>query len=213
MTRQRDRRRSRPSRPQEPRRSKHVRVLIVGEGRETERNYFDGLKREGFARTHFTVIVRRGKGGTRLEIAQHAVDEKNNSRETFDEVWCVMDVEGPEIHDEMRQALELLERNKIQPALSNPAIEVWFLAHFKKTGRVFLDGAAAKSQLGTHWRKHFHKDYDKADERIYQRLAPLTDPAIANAQWVRKHHHSDRAVINSNSSTDVDLLVGKLLGK
>jgi hypothetical protein len=123
-----------------------------------------------------------------------------------------MDVEHPDGLNAVRQAVASLKDNKIRPALSNPAFEVWLLAHFEKTGTVFGDCDAVKERLGKHWKEHFHADYDKADARIYSRLANLTDEAMANAKWVREHHHSGRDVMGSNSSTEVDLLVGALRG-
>jgi hypothetical protein len=212
----RDRRRSGSSRRQTPSRSENTTILIVCEGRETEHNYFDKLKREEYARKHFTVTVKRGKGGSRLEIAQSAINQKNlagDNGDNFDEVWCVMDVEHPETQDEMRQAFALLKKNDINAALSNPAIEVWFLAHFEKTGVILLNGDAAKGRLDRHWQSHFHIAYDKADGQIYYRIANRTDDAIANAKWVREEHHHSEDVVACNSSTNVDLLVGKLRGE
>jgi hypothetical protein len=113
----------------------------------------------------------------------------------------------------MREALVLLKENGIRPALSNPAFEVWLLAHFDKTGAVCADCDAVMKQLDKHWQREFHTAYDKADQRIYHRLFSFMDQAIANAKWVREHHHSGKDVVNSNSSTDVDVLVGKLLRK
>ena len=87
------------------------------------------------------------------------------------------------------------------------------LAHFEKTGTGFLDGDAVAARLNNRWNQKFSLNYDKADRRIYHRLVDFMDQAIANAKWVREHHHSGKDVVDSNSSTDVDLLVGKLLGK
>ena len=208
-----NRRRSGPSRPQTPSRSEKTTVLIVCEGQKTEYHYFHQLKQTERVKKGFRVRVKPGKGGSRQQVAKFAVEHKNRAGEDYDEVWCVMDVEHPDGLDAMREALSLLKAKGIQPALSNPAFEVWLLAHFEKTGIGFLDGDAVGSQLDTHWRRDFHVAYDKADERIYHRLCQFTDEAISNAEWVREHHHSGRDVIDSNSSTDVHLLVGKLCGQ
>ncbi len=188
-------------------------MLIVCEGRETEPNYFHRLKQEAGVRKNFSVKVKRGKGGSRQQVAQFAVEAKEHATDDYDETWCVMDVEHPDGLNAMREALKLLVKHGIQAALSNPAIEVWFLAHFERPGAVFLNGDAVVARLNKCWNERFQTNYDKADERIYHRLAGLTDQAIANAQWVREHHHSGATVIDANSSTEVDLLVGKLLGK
>jgi hypothetical protein len=213
MMRSRDRRRSGPSRPPRPNRSERTTVLIVCEGRETEPNYFDRLKREECVKKHFAIKVKRGKGGSRQQVAQFAIERKENAGDEFDEVWCVMDVEHPDGLDDMRAASTSLESNHIQTALSNPAFEVWLLAHFEKTGHGFLHGDAVVARLNKRWQEHFSADYDKSDGQVYCRLVNRLDQAMANAKWVRDEHHSGRSVIDSNSSTDVDLLVGRLLGE
>ncbi len=186
--------------------------MIVCEGRETEPNYFDGLKQEDLIKRHFRIKVKKGKGGSRQQVAQLAVERKENASDEFDEVWCIMDVEHPDDLNDMRAALTLLESNHIQAALSNPAFEVWLLAHFEKTGHLFLHGDAVVARLNKHWKEHFSADYDKADGQIYYRLIDRLDQAMANAKWVREQHHSGGSVIDSNSSTEIDVLVGKLLG-
>ena len=212
MTRPFGRRRSGSSRRHGPSRPRKTTILIVCEGKETERNYFDQLKRDDWTRQHFSITVKRGKGGSRQQVAQFAVDRKNDIDADYDQVWCVMDVESAKARDEMRQAMELLEGRQISPALSNPAFEVWILAHFEKTGTVFLDCDAVITRLNGHWRGRLNADYDKADARIYHRLKDLTDQAIANAKWVREKHHKDDCILQCNSATDVYQLVGLLRG-
>ena len=107
----------------------------------------------------------------------------------------------------------MLKGQEIRPALSNPAFEVWLLAHFEQTGTVFADCDAVIRQLDKHWQRAFRRAYDKADSAIYHQLSHLTNTAIANARWVRENHHLGRDVIDGNSSTDVDVLVGTLREK
>jgi len=213
MTRPRfDRRRSGTSRRRGASRPRRTTVLIVCEGKETERNYFDRLKRDEPTRRHFSIKVKPGKGGSRQRIAQSAVDRKNEIDADYDQVWCVMDVESSQALDEMQEALDLLKAESISPALSNPAFEVWLLAHFERTGTGFSNCDALIARLNAHWRRHFSADYDKGDGRIYQRLAPSTDQALSNAKWVREQHHANACIIHCNSATDVYRLVGLLRG-
>ncbi len=123
-----------------------------------------------------------------------------------------MDTEGPEELDATRRALELLKDNSIAPALSNPAFEVWILAHFEKTGTGFLNCDQVIARLNGPWKNHFSAEYDKADRRIYQRLSTFTDLAIENAKWVHENHHDGlgKCIIECNSATDVYRLVGGL---
>jgi hypothetical protein len=196
------------------RRPFRIRLLIVCEGRETERNYFDQLKREDWARQHFAVTVRRGKGGSRQQVAQFAIDRKDHSGEAYDEVWCVMDVEDPSQRELLESALTMLGQHSILPCLSNPAFEVWLLSHFVRIARVFMDCDDVITHLNKHWQRRFGFDYDKADRYIFARLAEFVADAIENARWVRETHHAlAHATADCNSSTEVYRLVGKLLGK
>ena len=186
-------------------------VLIVCEGKETERNYFDKLKREEPIKEKFAIRVKGGKGGSRLQVAQFAVDRKNEPGTDYDEVWCVMDVEGPAGLDEMRKALDLLGGNSISAGVSNPSFEVWLLAHFERSGAALLDCDAAIVRLNKHWQKHFSGRYDKADGRIYDRLAKFIADAVENARWVREKHHDPVAcIVDCNSATDMYRLVARL---
>jgi hypothetical protein len=179
--------------------------------RETEPNYFDQLKREEVTTRRFHVTVKRGKGGSRAQIAQFAIDRVGDG---YDQVWCVMDVEGPEQTTETRQAADDLRKNSVRPCLSNPAIEVWFLSHFEKTGRPFLNCDQVVERLNKHWQERFKRDYDKADKRIYGCLIPHIEQAIKNSIWVRENHHGpNKSVVDCNSSTEVDLLVAYLRGQ
>lgn len=182
-------------------------VLIVCEG-TTETNYFDKLKRDDVTKERFAVTVKRGKGGSRDQIAQFAIERKNHQREQYDSAWCVMDIEGAEQADAIEAALGRLTSEEIIPCLSNPAFEVWLLAHFERTGKMFLNCDAVVKQLARHW-----SDYDKVGPNIYPRLASLTDTAVQNAKWVRENHHGvEKCMTCCNSATDVYRLVAFLRG-
>ena len=73
-----------------------TRILIVCEGKETEPNYFRGLRDEEVVRQNFIVEVKKGKGGSCLAVVQQAIAEQEKAAargQEFDEVWCVFDVE------------------------------------------------------------------------------------------------------------------------
>jgi len=188
--------------------------LIVGEGRETEPNYFDGLKREDAVRARFRITVKRGPGISPERVVEEAVKYKNQAAvrsEDYDEVWCVMDTEGPEKRQSLAKALRMAREHDIKVCLSNPAFEVWFLSHFERSAGFFLDGGAVIVKLNKHWLKHFSREYEKADDRLYHRIAGRTSTAVANAQWVREVHHREKKdMADCNSSTEVYLLVKKL---
>lgn len=192
-------------------------LLIVCEGRETERNYLDQLKREDEVNRHFAITIKKGKGGSRLQIVQLAVDFKNQTNTDFDEVWCVMDVESQhkeEAVKDLMSAIESAAQNQVTLCLSNPVFEVWLLAHFVRSSKSFKDCDAVILFLNKHWKKEFKQDYSKSDRGIYQKISDRTLKAIQNAKAVReKDHGVEKQIEKCNSATEIYRLVLKLIGK
>lgn len=198
------------------RRSVKRTVLVVGEGRETEPNYFHGLKREDSVLAGFSVTVKKGPGVSPEKVVERTIHLKRqaeNRREAYDEVWCVLDVEDPTRRDSLDKAVTIAAQNGITLCLSNPCFEVWLLSHFQRKGRAYKDCDAAIVDLNKHWQKHCGQDYRKNDDQVYDRVSGLTERAVANAQWVRETYHCGKAqTADCNSSTDVYRLVGHLKG-
>ncbi len=205
--------RSGPPRRRSPHRPLKTAVLLVCEGKETERNYFDQLKREDAIRERFAITVQKGKGGSPEAVAKYAVERKDNSNVKFDEVWCVMDVEDANQRASLDKALTILQKNNIKACLSNPAFEVWLLSHFERTAKMFNNCDAVIARLGKCWQKEFSTGYDKSDRAIYRRVSDRTNTAIENAMSVReKHHGMDKPAADCNPCTEVYRLVKHLLG-
>jgi hypothetical protein len=193
-----------------------ITVLIVGEGQETEANYFDGLKRLDEVTARFTVTVRRGHGFNPESVVQEAIEHKERSQrqgKEYDEVWCILDVEGPEKRESLDRAVTLARQNDIKLCLSNPAFEVWFLAHFVRTSRAFKDCDAVIRELDKHWPQVSSAPYAKNDDRVFERLKDKLDNACKNARLVRETDHHDDNTAECNSSTEVYQLVEHLLGR
>jgi hypothetical protein len=175
------------------RRSRHLpertRILIVCEGRETEPNYFRGLREEDAIRQQFSMVVQKGKGGSCLAVVQQGIAELGKAAargEDFDEVWCVFDVEQAGRREQVIQSQALAGRHGIRLALSNPSFEWWLLAHFARTKRSFADCDAVIAELNKHWRREFGREYEKNDEHLYARVAARTPTAVENARNVRQ---------------------------
>jgi len=191
-------------------------VLIVGEGRETEPNYFYGLKREDRVVEGFSVTVKKSPGRSAeqtVQTAVHHMQRAENRGEDYDEVWCVLDVEGPSKRDSLDRAASIASENGVGLCLSNPCFEIWLLSHFERKGRAYKDCDAVIVRLNKHWREHHKQDYQKNDDRVYDRVSPWTQNAIENARWVRETHHRDKeSTADCNSSTELYRLVRHLLG-
>jgi len=61
------------------------------------------------------------------EAKRQAHREKDDNL-TYDEVWCVFDVDA---HEYIPEAKQKAEANKIELAISNPCFELWLLLHFQ----------------------------------------------------------------------------------
>lgn len=182
-------------------------LLIVTEGKKTEPNYFKGLKSEAGIKKHFSITLK--KTGASPDLAVQAAVKL--SGQAYDEVWCVLDVEGLDNEKALDRAIKLAEKRKIQICLSNPCFEVWLLSHFEKRARS-LDAKGAFEALNEQWMKHVKREYRKSDGAVYASVAERTPKAIKNARWVREKHHRDvQDARNANSSTEVYRLVECLL--
>jgi hypothetical protein len=192
-----------------------TRLLIVCEGRETEPNYFRGLRDEEAVRQRFRIVVEKGKGGSCLAVVQQAIAEMEKAArrgKAFDEVWCVFDAELADQREQVIAAQTLADRHALQLAVSNPSFEVWLLAHFVRTKKSFAGCDRVIEELNKHWRGEFKQDYQKNDEQLYPRLAGRTRTAIDNARTVRERDWaSSPDIVDCNSATEVYLLVERLL--
>jgi len=186
-------------------------ILVVGEGRETEPNYFRGLYGEQAVRDRFHVVIKRGIGFRASAVVELAIGQK--AKGDYDQIYCVIDVEDVARRDDLSKAGTLARKHNITLILSNPCFEVWLLSHFERTSRSFVDAAAAAEAVSRHWQTRFGNAYSKGDEKIYRRLKNLTDHAIGNARNVREVDHGNRPVVDCNSSTDVYKLVCLLLDR
>ena len=189
-------------------------ILIVCEGHETERNYLDGLKREETISKAFAITVVPGRGGSRSQIIERAINQKAQRRE-MDVVLCVFDTESLETtqaKEDLAAARQEADRNNITLYMSNPAFEVWFLAHFRRTSRSFRNCDAVIVELHREWSAAFGQPYNKSDVQVYQRLATHTQDAVTNAKMVVEIDHKEKPdIADRNSSTDFYQLVERLL--
>jgi hypothetical protein len=187
-------------------------VLIQGEEKETEPNYFNGLRKDGQISKQFKVTVKKGPGYSAINIIRKAIKHIRRAKsrgEDYDEVWCVLDVESPSRRKSLNDALELAEANDITTCLSNPCFEVWFLSHFERKATAYPNCSAVVRKLDKYWHNN---NFQKGDKNTYERLASKTGKAINYAMWIReKHHGLSKHTADCNSSTDVYKLVQYLV--
>ena len=164
--RQRARRRMRIKHRQVGNRDLKETMLIVCEKGRTEPNYFRGFRVSSTKVYSFQHVAE--------ELVVKAIDLKRRLKEEeemeFDQVWCVLDMEGMTERN-FKQTQKLADRNNIRLAFSNIALELWYSLHFYyhdlKVEREVYKGFL--SILLGH-------QYQKNDTDIY--LRDLTQPVI-----------------------------------
>ncbi|MGW0859007.1 RloB family protein [Streptomyces sp. NPDC002690] len=117
-------------------REEQRRFLIYCEGECTEEQYFKGLRAD--LRALPVTIQLGGRYGEPRSLVREAIAHKERAPRSsadrwtsYDEVWCVIDVEAPVPHPTLPEALRLAERNGIGVVRSDPCFELWLLLHFQ----------------------------------------------------------------------------------
>ncbi len=196
------------------------RILIVGEGRETEYNYFVGFRNmfeEELEATATSVKVARGKGGDARAIVINAIREAKKfepNRNRGDRVFLLLDTEGAGRAPELPAAEEIAAAERIEIVYSSPAFEYWFLCHFQQISRgYFKDGATVISALDKKWSNVCNTQYEKSDKDIFDRLYHLLRGALAQALAIDLHHLSTTGTARrKNPSSQVYELIAILIG-
>ncbi len=191
----------------EPRKS----MLIVCEGKKTEPIYFNKLKRKlKLAMVDIEIV---GIGAVPITVVNRAVELKREKRQAakkspteveYDVIYCVIDVEAPEPHESLAEAINKAQDNKLEVVLSNPCFEYWYILHFRKTGAPFNTSRDVKSEL----RRRYHPNYDESDETIFDAVYPNTNNAIRHSREVLREQHDNAADLRDcNPSTNVHRIV------
>jgi RloB-like protein len=196
------------------------RVLIVGEGRETEYNYFVGFRNafeEQLEATSTSISVKRGKGGNAQNIVENAIKEAKRfhpNRIRGDRVFLLLDTEGPGRAPELPGAALLAKKHGIEIIYSCPAFEYWLLCHFDKISRSYCkDCSAVITKLNRRWNDVCKSDYDKADKDVFDRLSVQLDRARDQALTIDLSHLTLHATaLCVNPSTQVYELIAILIG-
>jgi len=200
-------------------------MLIVCEGEQTEKNYF-----ESFPVSNIKVKTI-GTGRNTESLIGQAIEEWINFSEEnkfYEKLWCVFDRDSfcqrsydgafRKVVTEEKKLNRKFKRRvgrkiNISIAYSNEAFELWYLLHFD-----YIDSSLSRSEYQRMLTARMNKKYEKNDPSIYQFFENLSKStngqkgqlfAINNAKKLRvkipnglKH--------NYNPSTKVDLLVEEL---
>ena len=161
-------------------------ILIVCEGKKTEKNYFQKLK-ESLNLISVSIEILPSPHPTPMKVINYA-EQKAKEIGEYDEVYCVID---RDTHCDFDEALAKAKSIKLQNAIfevivSDPCFEFWVLLHFAKITPNFRATKSPCKELQKHkdFKKnlpHYSKDYDFKDI-----IANHLNTAIKNAKAVNK---------------------------
>ncbi len=188
-------------------------LLIVCEGAETEPNYFKELRK--CLKLPTVQVEIQGRGGVPISLVDKAKQLKEKREKEmkkgrtyasmFEEVWCVFDVENPNINSSFYIAVSMADARGYSLAISNPAFEFWYIVHFECTTLPLADGREAKKYL----QQHYIPEYQESMDVFNKYLVDNTLKAINNAKSILKSHNDDQRF--PNPSTQVHLLVEEMI--
>lgn len=188
-------RRENTSERRRPYREPRERVLVVCGGRRTEPDYFKGLL---LARRNPSVSVKVvAEPRDPLAVVAHARGYGERSRDDFDVVWCVLDVDQFDYTNVFTAARQA----GIELAVSNPCFEVWLLLHHADVTAEINDARRAAVMLS-----RFVPGYDKTCVRFDDDFAQGVQQAVERGRSLLP----DTTMLGSNPSTGVWRLVERI---
>ena len=139
---------------------------------------------DGGGAVPLTLVARAAKARAQNRLDQHEVDE----------IWCFFDVEWPQNHPNLQEAINRAEQSHVRLAISNPCFELWLALHFADR-TAWLDNVNA----GNLRRCHDGSTGKGLDGAMYMRRR--TDAARRARSLTAKHEGDGTAFPNDNPSS------------
>lgn len=181
-------------------------LLVFCEGERTEPEYLEALKREPSVRDMASVDLRvefvpnGSKPRTLVSKAADAHRRAVEGEDEIDEFWCVFDVEWPDNHPGLKEAIQQARQVGINLAVSNPCFELWLILHFQDYGS-WLDNDGARRL-----RRRLDGSPDKGISPT--KYLPLVgDAARRAADLDRRHDRNGIEVPDNNPSSGMHRLI------
>ncbi len=146
--------------------------LIVCEGKQTEPNYFNGLKKkinEKYGNKIDVLIPQievKGMGKNTKDLVKYTSKFVNYSNKEYGKIWVVFDKD--DYNDE--QFDNAIVNCDYNVAWSNPNFELWLLLHFRK-----VNNYISKDDIFEYLDKEFQQNklgnYEKNDDKIFEKVS------------------------------------------
>lgn len=199
-------------------------ILIVCEGKNTEKDYFDKFKKSSLK------LEVLGEGNNTVSLVNKTINKRNQKATNYyEEVWCVFDADpkpdNPNQLKNFNEAIFLAAKNNIKVAYSHQAFEYWLLLHFNDYQGEPMNRNLYKKQLNKFLSKFGLKYDDSDDERgksisneffdvmlSYENGKRRICSAIERAQRIFESKDSHSNPAKNESCSTVFLLVKRILG-
>ena len=170
--------------------------LIVCEGKKTEPNYFNGLKKkinEKYGNKIDVLISNidiKGTGMNTTSLVKYTQKTVNHANKVYGQVWVVFDKD--DYNDE--QFNSAIDNCNYNVAWSNPNFELWLLAHFKKVSR-YVSKDDVIQELSKEFQKKGLGDYTKNDTDIFDKVTSegKLHTAIKNCEYMEELNKEGQA--------------------
>lgn len=170
--------------------------LIVCEGKKTEPNYFNGLKRkinEKYGNKVDVLIPNidvKGTGMNTASLVKYTQKTVNHANKVYGQVWVVFDKDDYS-DGQFDSAIDNCNYNV---AWSNPNFELWILAHFKKVNR-YVSKDDVLQELSKEFQKNGLGDYTKNDINIFAKVTSggKVHTAIKNCEYMEELNKDGQA--------------------
>lgn len=138
--------------------------LIVTDGKETERNFFEGMRNKLPDNIRGRLVIKVKTTKT-YDMVDAIITEMSMSPRIYDP-WIIFDMDQVHNFDELIEKAHKLE---INVGWSNPCIEILFLSYFSKSPSVANQTDCIK-KFSEEFKKKTQKDYNKNNKQIYDDL-------------------------------------------
>ena len=170
--------------------------LIVCEGKKTEPNYFNGLKRKINEKYGNKVDVLmpnidvKGTGMNTTSLVKYTQKTVNHANKVYGQVWVVFDKD--DYNDE--QFDSAIKNCDYNVAWSNPNFELWILSHLKRITKCISKDDILK-ELDKEFQKNGFGEYKKNDEKIFEKVTSdgKIHVAIDNCKLMEKINENGQA--------------------
>ncbi|MFI9559749.1 RloB family protein [Nonomuraea endophytica] len=195
----------RPLRRQAERRLELRTIVVFCEGRNSEPDYINGLKKLAHIAENTALSIQiHPDHGVPLTLVRRAVEY--NKDPEVDECWCLFDVEWPLNHPNLAQAVNLAQSNDINLAISNPCFEIWLMLHHQACG-AFMDTESAERSS----RRLDRRPGKSIDAETYM---PMRKKAARHAERLDVRHDQNGTVFpHNNPSSGMYKFLWSLEGK